>query len=140
MAHHHHFQNYNPSNNTNDEEHGLSYPFFSLIIFFTGVTCIFLYSKYCGQDDINEPYNNNGYPEPVNEEEDDEFPDINDYFPDFLYRNRERQGVLQDNNQNLAPAPPEYQQGCLQNLEPPSYDSIVNPIAEANQSPNQMSI
>ena len=127
----HHYPTYKPSNQTHDDPHGISYQFFSLIIFFSGITAIFIYFKYWSQrrTDINEEAAIADYEEPGNIDDDDnQYPDIHDFFPNYL--DRERQPVRRI-NAVVEAAPPMYERSILQNQEPPSYDSIVNPRAEA---------
>ena len=142
MAYHLYFTTPSPANHSENHHNTpeISYQFFSLIIFLGGISCICLYSKYTrqhryerdGVPAIGQEYED--YEESNDDENEDVFPDIHDYFPNYLDRDRVPRGARGRNripNPVLPPPPPAYDNSASQNLEPPSYDSIVNPRAEA---------
>ena len=114
MGHHHHyFTTPHPSNST-DINNSFSYHYISLIFFLFGVCLVYSYIRYVR---TTENYRRNLE---NHQDDEDEFPDINNFFPDYLVRNH------RNVNRELPPPPPAYEERRnLQEIEPPSYESII---------------
>ena len=124
MGHHYHYFTTPLPSNSTDKSIGFPYHFTSIIFFLFGIGIVYSYVRYIqSRDNYRRDYENE-------ENDENEFPDINNY----LFRNT---GVHQNINRPLPPPPPAYEneeRRSLHNLEPPSYDSIVqnNSINEIN--------
>ena len=139
----HHYPTLKPSNHTNHEPDGINFNFLYMIIFLGGISCICLYDKHYTQRRYDRREQNaiEDYEEPrnIDDEDDNEFPDIYNFYPNYLDRNNNNRIP----NPVLAhPAPPAYENDNLNNPEPPSYDSIINTRAEAenNNSTTQSTV
>ena len=127
MGHHHYYFTTPHSNTTDDNQH-FPYHYVSLIFFLIGVFLVYSYVRYLqSKENYRRGLRNANQGE---DEEEDEFPDINNFFPDYLVRNPRNPRNM---NRELPPPPPAYEERRnLQELDPPSYESIVN-----SQSINQ---
>ena len=120
MGHHHnYFTTIPPNNYTHNNSKKNTNSVYIIIFFIFGIIFIWNYIKYL--QDKYRPRQNIIYQNDNEEEED--FPDINNFFPNFLDRRVPQAPPL--------PPPPAYEteeSRNLQEIEPPSYDSIVNRI------------
>ena len=119
MGHHHHyFSTPPPNNNTHNDTRNYPHTVYVIIFFVIGFLFIYNYLKY--KQAHYRPNQNVIY----QDDEDNEFPDINNLFPEYLERERRIPQPIP-----LPPPPPAYDSETSHNLatiEPPSYDSIVN--------------
>ena len=124
MGHHHHyFTTPFPSNFTNNNQKNNFYSIYLIIFFIIGLILVYNYIKY-----LQSKYNNRLPNQIIYQEEDEneDFPDINDFLPNYLNR------VRNINPAPLVQPPPAYENTntnennrILEEPEPPSYDSIV---------------
>lgn len=122
MTHHHYyFTTSSPYNKTNNNNNTQSMTIYGIIFIIFGILIIYNYIKYA-QSRNNQIPNNVIYQE---ENEVDGFPNINDFFPAYLEQNR-------NNHRRQSPViavPPPYndeERRSLQEMEPPSYESILH--------------
>tara|TARA_Y100000590_G_C15471210_1_gene920237 strand:+ start:261 stop:704 length:444 start_codon:yes stop_codon:yes gene_type:complete len=137
MTHHHHyFTTPSPYNITNDDDNTSAMTIYGIIFIIFGFLIIYNYIKYV--QSRNRPPNNIIYQDVnVNENEEEGFPDINDFFPAYLEQDRNNPR----RQEPVIAAPPPYideEQRSLQEIEPPSYDSILhaqdNPVDNEERS------
>ena len=132
MAHHHHyFTTPSPYNRTIDDDNTSNMTIYGIIFIVFAILIVYNYIKYVQ----SRPPNNIIYQDA--NEENDGFPDINDFFPAYLENNA-------DNSRRAPPpamiaAPPPYnneETRSLQELEPPSYESILNSLDNSERNNN----
>ena len=120
MAHHHHyFTTPIPYNRTQDDSKTYTITIYSIIFIIFCIMIIYNYIKYVQANhrrEVNIIYQEDN-------EEQDGFPDINNFFPAYLDNNRRPPPPA------MIPAPPPYhneERRSLQEIDPPSYESIIN--------------
>lgn len=126
--HHHYFTTPLPYNRTNDVDNTSDMTIYGIIFIVFAILIVYNYIKYVQ----SRPPNNIIYQD-ANEEHDD-FPDINDFFPAYLENNPRRTSPPE-----MIAAPPPYnneETRSLQELEPPSYESILNSIDNSERNNN----